>query len=289
MPAPPGWVARIPVFGGTLDTYWREVAADPGALRALVLRAADISREPLVGAARVVGEGLLQLLLATFLAFFLYRDGEALVASLRTGLARLAGSLSDQMLRISHSTIQSVVLGLVGTAIAQGAVAVIGFLIAGVPNAFLLGGLTALLSILPGGTVLVWLGATIWLLSEQQTGWAIFMAAWGVGLISSVDNVLRPLLMSRGSDLPFALVFVGVIGGAIAFGFVGVFLGPTLLALAMALWRAWTAPPAAASVKPLQRTPLDRAAVNRSRWKGQEPMEHLARKRKISAPPLQRG
>ena len=98
-------------------------------------------------------------------------------ASLRTGLARLAGSLSDQMLRISHSTIQSVVLGLVGTAIAQGAVAVIGFLIAGVPNAFLLGGLTALLSILPGGTVLVWLGATMWLLSEQQTGWAIFMAA----------------------------------------------------------------------------------------------------------------
>jgi predicted PurR-regulated permease PerM len=203
-----------------------------------------------VGAARVVGEGLLQLLLATFLAFFLYRDGEALVASLRTGLARLAGSLSDQMLRISHSTIQSVVLGLVGTAIAQGAVAVIGFLIAGVPNAFLLGGLTALLSILPGGTVLVWLGATIWLLSEQQTGWAIFMAAWGVGLISSVDNVLRPLLMSRGSDLPFALVFVGVIGGAIAFGFVGVFLGPTLLALAMALWRAWTAPPAAADEAP---------------------------------------
>jgi predicted PurR-regulated permease PerM len=173
-----------------------------------------------------------------------------LVASLRTGLARLAGSLSDQMLRISHSTIQSVVLGLVGTAIAQGAVAVIGFLIAGVPNAFLLGGLTALLSILPGGTVLVWLGATIWLLSEQQTGWAIFMAAWGVGLISSVDNVLRPLLMSRGSDLPFALVFVGVIGGAIAFGFVGVFLGPTLLALAMALWRAWTAPPAAADEAP---------------------------------------
>ena len=250
VPAPPGWVARIPVFGGTLDTYWREVAADPGALRALVLRAADISREPLVGAARVVGEGLLQLLLATFLAFFLYRDGEALVASLRTGLARLAGSLSDQMLRISHSTIQSVVLGLVGTAIAQGAVAVIGFLIAGVPNAFLLGGLTALLSILPGGTVLVWLGATIWLLSEQQTGWAIFMAAWGVGLISSVDNVLRPLLMSRGSDLPFAPVFVGVIGGAIAFGFVGVFLGPTLLALAMALWRAWTAPPAAADEAP---------------------------------------
>jgi predicted PurR-regulated permease PerM len=260
VPAPPAWVARVPLLGAPLETYWRDVAADPGALRALVLRMADVSRAPLVAAAGVVGEGLLQLLLATFLAFFLYRDGEAIVASLRAGLARLAGALSDEMLSISQATIQSVVLGLVGTAAAQGAIATVGFLIAGVPSAFLLGGLTALLSILPGGTVVVWLGATVWLLSEQQVGWAIFMAAWGVGLISSVDNVLRPLLMSRGGHLNFLLVFVGVIGGAIAFGFVGIFIGPTLLALALALWKVWSAPPSPAAM-PAEGSPPDEPAA----------------------------
>jgi predicted PurR-regulated permease PerM len=249
LPPPPAWLARLPFVGALADTYWRDLAADPGALRDLLLRAAEIGREPVVAALRVVAEGLVQLLLATFLAFFLYRDGEAIVASLRQGLARMAGALSNDMLTLAQMTIQSVVLGLVGTAVAQGLIALVGLLIAGVPNALLLGGLTALLSILPGGPVIVWLGATIWLASEGQVGWAIFMAAWGAGLVSTVDNVLRPMIISRGSDMGFALVFVGVIGGAIAFGFVGIFIGPTLLALALALWKVWTAPTAPAIAK----------------------------------------
>jgi predicted PurR-regulated permease PerM len=242
LPAPPAWLARLPIIGPLGDSYYRGLAADPGAVRDLLLRVADVARGPVVTALRLVAEGLLQLLLATFIAFFLYRDGEAIVASLRGGLARLAGGLTDDMLRLTQMTIQSVVLGLVGTAVAQGVIALVGFLIAGVPNALLLGGLTALLSILPGGTVVVWLGATIWLLSEGQTGWAIFMAIWGAGLVSTVDNVLRPMLISRGSDMGFALVFIGVIGGALAFGFVGIFIGPTLLALALALWKVWAGP-----------------------------------------------
>ncbi len=238
-PAPPAWLRRIPLVGDYLDGYWRELASDPGALRTVGARLIEIGREPLILAGRLIAGGVLQLLLATFVAFFFYRDGELLVRSLRAGTARIAGTMADELLAIVRDTVRGVVIGIVGTALAQGALATVGFLIAGVPAAFLLGGLTALLSLIPGGPVVVWLGATIWLLAHQQLGWAIFMVLWGALLVSSIDNVLRPLLISRGASLSFALVFVGVIGGLLAFGFVGIFLGPTLLALTWRLWNTW--------------------------------------------------
>ncbi|MCS6945251.1 MAG: AI-2E family transporter [Sutterellaceae bacterium] len=238
-PQPPAWLARIPLLGPLLDQYWREWLGAPGALAGVARRAVEFGREPLLAAGATIGQGVLQLALAMFVAFFFYRDGEMLVASLRAGLLRIAGPLADELLALVQDTVRGVVLGIVGTALAQGLLAAIGFLIAGVPGPLLLGGLTALLSILPGGPVLVWLGATIWLLAQQELGWALFMALWGALLVSSIDNVVRPLLISRGASLSFALVFVGVIGGLIAFGFVGIFIGPTLLALAWRLWNAW--------------------------------------------------
>jgi predicted PurR-regulated permease PerM len=91
----------------------------------------------------------------------------------------------------------------------------------------------------PAGPPLVWIGATVWLVSEGQVGWAVFMAVWGMFAISGIDNVVRPILISRGADLPFLLVFIGVLGGLLAFGFIGIFIGPTLLALAFALLQQW--------------------------------------------------
>jgi predicted PurR-regulated permease PerM len=238
LPPPPAWIAKLP-FGATIADYWSGLAADPGALQALGRRLIEVGREPLVEAGRVIGEGILQMLLASFIGFFFYRDGESLMVQVRAGLTRLAGSLSDELIATVAGTVRGVVLGIVGTALAQGAVATVGFLIAGVPGPFLLGGLTALVSLIPGGTALVWLGATIWLLAQEQLGWALFMTIWGIGLISSIDNVVRPILISRGASLSFVLVFVGVIGGILAFGFVGIFIGPTLLALVWRLWRTW--------------------------------------------------
>ncbi len=239
LPPPPVWLQRIPVVGTMIESYWQDLAADPGALRDLGKRLIEIGREPLVLAGRVIGEGILQLALANFIGFFFYRDGEAIVRSLRAGVARLAGTMADELIGTVEATVRGVVLGIVGTAVAQGAVAMVGFLIAGVPGALLLGGLTALVSIIPGGPVTVWVGATIWLLSKEELGWALFMAIWGAALISSIDNVVRPLLISRGASLSFALVFIGVVGGIIAFGFVGIFIGPTLLALSWRLWRTF--------------------------------------------------
>jgi predicted PurR-regulated permease PerM len=239
LPLPPAWLLRVPLVGEILDQYWRDLSGDPGGLRGLGQRLFEFGREPLIRVGGVIGEGVLQLVLATFVAFFFYRDGDLLVRSLRAGMTRIAGTLAGELLAIVRDTVRGVVIGIVGTALAQGSIAMVGFLIAGVPAAVLLGGLTALVSIVPGGPVLVWVGATIWLLAHEEFGWAIFMAIWGTVLISSIDNVLRPLLISRGASLSFAMVFIGVVGGLVAFGFVGIFIGPTLLALTWRLWNTW--------------------------------------------------
>ena len=116
----------------------------------------------------------------------------------------------------------------------------IGFVIAGVPGAGVLALLTFFLSVVPVGPPLVWLPAALWLFNQGSTGWGIFMLIWGVG-VSSVDNVVKPWIISQGSAMPFLLIFFGVIGGALAFGFIGVFIGPTLLAVGYRLVAEWSA------------------------------------------------
>src|SRR6266699_5882917 len=110
-------------------------------------------------------------------------------------------------------TINGVMYGIVGTGLAQGLAAVVGLLIAGVPGALMLGFITAILSIVPAGPPLIWISATIWLLFQDMPGWAVFMALWGFFIVSGIDNIVKPLLISRGSSLPFVLVLLGVLGG----------------------------------------------------------------------------
>jgi predicted PurR-regulated permease PerM len=147
----------------------------------------------------------------------------------------------DVLLTTAQNTVKGVVYGLIGTALAQAAVALVGFLIAGVPGAFLLAALTFILSLVPMGPVLVWGGAAVWLYATDQPGWAIFMVIYGVAVISSVDNFVKPILMSRAGGLSMLLVVLGVFGGAIAFGFIGLFVGPVLLAVFWRLTTEWLA------------------------------------------------
>jgi len=169
------------------------------------------------------------------IAFFVYRDGERIAARLRVLSRKLGGEFGEQLLTLTQNTVNGVMIGIVGTAAAQAVVAIIGFLIAGVPAAMLLGGATFFLSMIPVGPPLIWGGAAFWLFDQGETGWAIFMVLWGLLAISSVDNVVKPYLISRTASLPILLIALGVFGGALAFGFVGIFLGPVLLALALAL------------------------------------------------------
>ena len=240
LPRPPEWVAGIPLIGGPLDAAWFELAESPGKLAEMLKRYSQPASEFLLQAGLIIAEGVLQFTLIAFIGYFFYSDGAVLVEALRNALNRVAGDLTERLLRIVGGTITGVVYGIVGTGLAQAIVGLIGFAIAGVPGAVMLASLTFILSIVPAGPPLIWVGATVWLAYQDQAGWAVFMAIWGFVVISGIDNIVKPLLISRGASLPFVLVLLGVFGGVLAFGFVGIFLGPTLLAVGLNLVRSWT-------------------------------------------------
>lgn len=199
------------------------------------------AKSGLIKAGLAVGQGVTQVLLSAFLAFFLLRDAPELSQRLAVAVERLAGQRGRHLMMVAGNTVRGVIYGILGTAIAQAVVAALGFWIAGVPGAVLLAVLTFFFAVVPFGPPLIWVPAALWLFAQDQTGWGIFMLIWGMLGISSVDNLLRPLLISQGSKMPFALIFVGVIGGALAFGLVGVFIGPTLLAVCFRLIAEWSA------------------------------------------------
>jgi len=240
-PHPPEWLMSIPVVGEYADKAWGRIAQmSQDELRNVIRQLLGPAQRVLAGIASLIGEGVLQLLLLVFIAFFLYRDGNTLAARLRTAAQRLGGEFGDRLLNLSHTTIYAVMMGLVGSAVAQAAVALVGFLIAGVPGALLLTAATFFLAMIPMGPVFIWGGAAYWLNSQGETSWAIFMVLYGIFVISTVDNFVRPILISKGAGQSLLLVALGVVGGAIAFGFIGIFLGPVLIALCQVLIQSWT-------------------------------------------------
>jgi predicted PurR-regulated permease PerM len=235
---PPTWLYSIPLIGGYVADQWIILAGDSQRL----FEQAERWIEPATGWVATAGlailRGVTELALSILIAFFLYRDRVAFGDRFRAAAVRIAGPSADPLLDLAINTLHSVVYGILGTAVVQGVVAGIGLLIAGVPGAILLGLLTFFLSIVPMGPPMVWVPATIWLYQTGSPGWALFMLIWGFG-VSSIDNFLKPWLISQGSTLPFILIFFGVIGGVLAFGFIGVFLGPTLLAVGYRLVLDW--------------------------------------------------
>jgi predicted PurR-regulated permease PerM len=190
---------------------------------------------------------MLQVSLGVLAAFFFFRDGAEGTRRLSIAVERLGGVRAQRLLVVAASTVRSVVYGVIGTALAQASLQALGLWLAGVPAAFFLGFLTFFLGFVPVGPPLIWLPAAAWLLYKGAVGWGLFLIIWGVVVVSGVDNVLRPYLISRGSRLPLVLVLFGVLGGLIAFGFLGIFLGPTLLALGYVLFQEWSAEPRSAT------------------------------------------
>ena len=235
---PPTWLYSIPLIGSYVADQWIVLAGDSQRL----FEQAERWIEPATGWVATAGlailRGVTELALSILIAFFLYRDRVAFGDRFRAAAVRIAGPSADPLLDLAINTLHSVVYGILGTAVVQGVAAGIGLLIAGVPGAILLGLLTFFLSIVPMGPPMVWVPATVWLYQTGAPGWALFMLIWGIG-VSSIDNVLKPWLISQGSTLPFILIFFGVIGGVLAFGFIGVFLGPTLLAVGYRLLLDW--------------------------------------------------
>ncbi len=237
-PQPPAWLYSVPLVGGYVADRWAELAGDSQRMFEEGQRLIEPVTSWLFSGGITIGRGVTELALSIFIAFFLYRDRVAFGDRFRAAAARIAGPSAEPLIDLAINTLHSVVYGILGTAVAQGVVAGIGFLIAGVPGAILLGFLTFFMSIVPMGPPLVWVPATVWLYQSGSDGWALFMLIWGFG-VSSIDNFLKPWLISQGSTLPFILIFFGVIGGVLAFGFIGIFLGPTLLAVGYRLVLDW--------------------------------------------------
>ena len=239
-PAPPEWLAKVPVVGAQAAEYWRNLAADTARLWEEAQRFIEPVSLWLLKIGLALGAGVVELALSIFIAFFLFRDGVHLGQRLTAAIERIGGERGGHLLTVAGKTVRGVVYGILGTALAQAVVAGIGFVIAGVPGAALLALLTFFASVVPiVGTALVWLPAAIWLFHLGSTGWGIFMLIWGLG-VANLDNIVKPWLISQGSNMPFILIFFGVLGGALAFGFIGVFLGPTLLAVGFRLVEEWS-------------------------------------------------
>jgi predicted PurR-regulated permease PerM len=238
-PGPPAWLAKVPLVGARATIYWQGMAADTSRLWAHAQKLVEPAGALLLTGGIFLVSGLIKLALSIFIAFFLFRSG-ASVGAWTTALVRhIAGERGEHLLTVAGNTVRGVVYGILGTALIQAVLAGIGFLIAGVPGAMLLALLTFFSSIVPVlGTALTWGPAAIWLFHQGANGWGIFMLVWGCG-VANVDNVVKPWLISQGSNMPFLLIFFGVLGGALTFGFLGVFLGPTLLAVGYRLVKEW--------------------------------------------------
>jgi predicted PurR-regulated permease PerM len=237
LPPAPEWLAQIPLVGDMIQKYWSDLAANTDTMMVLIKKIIVHSRTWMLARGLNIAEGIFQLSLSVMMAFFFYLNGDRITVRIREAGKRILGDYGHHLITVTGQTVKGVVYGILGTALAQGILAGVGFWVVGVPSAFLLGLLTFFLSMIPFGPPLVWIPVTIWVFLSGHMGWGIFMALWGFLIISGVDNIIRPYLISRGANLPFVLVLLGVLGGLLAFGFIGIFLGPTLLAIGYSLAR----------------------------------------------------
>ena len=239
LPPPPAFIEAIPVVGEKTAALWREYAVEgfTKLTHALQPYAGLITRW---FAAEVGSFGLVsvQFLLTVIISAILYTTGEDAARWVRRFGRRLAGERGDNVVRLAGKAIRGVALGVVVTALVQSLLGGIGLVVAGVPYATVLTAVMFMLALAQIGAVPVLLFALAWLWWKDATAWFFAMLVWTV-IVGSIDNVLRPILIRKGADLPLLLIFAGVIGGLFAFGLLGLFVGPVILAVTYTLLSAW--------------------------------------------------
>jgi predicted PurR-regulated permease PerM len=260
---PPEWIRSLPLLGPLVDQLWDQAAAM--GLRELLPKlspyAGDVTKWVLAEVGSIGGL-LLQFFITVCIAAVMYAMGEDFAAYARRFAHRLAGAQGVDALQLAGDAIRGVALGVGVTAIAQSALGWVGLALAGVPFAGLLTALMFMLCIAQVGPLPVLLPAAAWVLwGDGSLGWGIFLFIWAA-FTGTVDNFIRPVLIRMGADLSLLLIFAGVIGGLVAFGLVGLFVGPVVLAVAMRLLDAWMdedppppAPPPAAPPAPRDPEP----------------------------------
>lgn len=245
VPPPPDWVVKLPMIGPSVAESWRQLA-DVGQAEVLARLApfAQSLARWFVAQIGNVGLLLLQFLLTVGIASILYARGEAAAAFLNRFAGRLAGAQGEQAVWLAAQAVRAVALGVIVTAVAQATLTGFGLGLAKVPFAALLTALVFILAVAQVGAAPVLIPAVIWVYVREGGLVGTVFLVWAT-FCGTFDNVLRPLLIRRGADLPLLLIFVGVVGGLIAFGIIGLFIGPVVLAVAYTLLREWIAAPAA--------------------------------------------
>jgi predicted PurR-regulated permease PerM len=236
---PPPWVEQIPLAGSKIAEEWRKIAAGgPEELSADVLPLVRQVLAWFVGQAGSLGMMIVQFSLALVIAAILYMKGESVAQSANRFARRLGGAGGESMVHLAIQAIRGVALGVIGTAFIQALFAGIGLGIAGVSYAAILTAIMVVLGIAQVGAMPVLVPAVIWLYWTGHPGMGTFLLIWTV-FTAMLDNVVRPVLIRRGVDLPILLITAGVIGGLIAFGAIGLFVGPVVLAVSYTLLVAW--------------------------------------------------
>jgi predicted PurR-regulated permease PerM len=239
VPPPPTWVSDLPLVGTRIATWWSGMSSmHPEDFAAHITpHLAEIGRWLIAQAGGLLAL-LIQLLLTLALSGVLYAKGEATAAWVVRFARRLAGEQGERAARLSGQAIRAIALGIVVTALVQSIVGGLGLAIAGVPHAAILTAIMFLLGVAQIGAVPVMVGAVVWLYWHDQTLWGTVMVVWTV-ITGTLDNFIRPILIKKGADLPLLLVFAGVLGGVLAFGIIGLFVGPVVLAVSYTLFVAW--------------------------------------------------
>ena len=235
----PDFIRQLPFIGKEITRTLHDINTDPNS----IVQTVSIWIQSHLNYGRFVlneiGKNIIKLCFAVMSLFFFYRDGQTILNQVSKALEMVIGPRIHHYLDTISETTRAVVYGVGLTAVAQAVLAGLSYLVAGVPNPMVLTIVTFLLALIPFGTPLAYGSVALWLFSQGQTVEAIGVMAWGVCIVSTSDNVIRPLVISGATQIPFLLIMFGVLGGIASFGLVGVFIGPVILAVLLAIWREW--------------------------------------------------
>jgi predicted PurR-regulated permease PerM len=238
---PPAWIASLPAVGARIAERWTELSAGgPDALVEALRPYAHSATASVLALTGGIGAMLIQMLLTIAMAAILYGSGETAARGVLAFAHRIGGTRAEDTVQLAAKAVRSVALGVLVTALVQSALAGLGLWISGVPYPGLFTAIAFVLAVAQLGPLLVLAPAVVWLYWSGHPGWGTALLIWSLPVIA-LDNVLRPILIRRGVELPMLLIIAGVIGGLIAFGVIGLFVGPVVLAASYTLLKAWIA------------------------------------------------
>ena len=242
VPAAPDWARTIPIAGAWIAGLWDHWSEDFSAVGETLRPYFGLLIEGGFSLLLGLANGVVLCLLSLFIAFFVYLHGALIAAKLEGIVRRVMGEPAGRLIAVTGAMVRGTVYSILGTAILQGVLTAFGLWVAGVPRPVTFGVVVGFLSVLPIGAPVIWVPAAVWLLTAGRTGQGIFLAAYGLLVITGTYYVVQPWLVARGAQLPFLLTALGVIGGALAFGLLGIFLGPVLLGVGYTLVNEWISP-----------------------------------------------